>query len=212
MKTVVIKCERCENPIEIAAPTLGQKVTCPKCGDLNVVRTLEAAASPAAKTPDRAVAAGYPPIDGPEVPVLQLRPAMFRARPFIFTLLVLAVLGGITGSIVFFAVLPLAIAFGVLALIGVVSLISWRIKTLGEGLRITTKRIIDSEGLFSKATSEVLHKDIRNIQVRQTFLQRVLGVGSVTISTAAENEDEVSMDDVPRPDKVREVIDLYRRL
>jgi uncharacterized membrane protein YdbT with pleckstrin-like domain len=108
--------------------------------------------------------------------------------------------------------LPAALAVAALGLVAVGVLGVWKLKSLGEGIRVTTKRTIDREGFFSKQTSEVLHGDIRNIQIKQTFAQRLLRVGTLAISCAAENEDEVRMDDVPDPERVRKVIDLYRPL
>jgi uncharacterized membrane protein YdbT with pleckstrin-like domain len=72
--------------------------------------------------------------------------------------------------------------------------------------------VIDREGLLSKVTSEVLHSDIRNVQIQQTLMQRIMGVGTLTISCSAENEDEVRMENVTKPDEVARVIDLYRPL
>ena len=100
-----------------------------------------------------------------------------------------------------------AFAIGIIA--GMVLLL-WRLQTMGDGLKITTKRTIDRRGIFSRKTSEVLHAEIRNIQIEQTFWERIWGVGTLAISCAAENEDEVEMADVPNPEKVRNVIDLYR--
>ena len=86
----------------------------------------------------------------------------------------------------------------------------WKVHTLSEGLRITTKRTVEIKGLLSKATSEVLHADIRNIQVEQTFFERVCNVGFLSLSSSAENQDVVEMSDVPDPGKVKSIIDLYR--
>lgn len=210
---VLIRCDNCEQSIQVDTPIVGLKVKCPNCGDVNVLRSA-APADPTASRPDRAAAAGYPPANGPEAEVLSIRPAMFRARPWRFLLLTVVALAGLGGGTAAAAtgLIPLGIVAGALGLIAAVWLGVWKIATLGEGIRVTTKRIVDREGLFSKATSEVLHADIRNIQVKQRFVQRLLNVGTIAISCAAENEDEVFMEDVPAPDRVRAVIDLYRPL
>lgn len=164
--------------------------------------------------PDRAAAAGYPPALGPEADVLSIRPAMARARPITFTTLWLIILGGIGGGIWFLAQRQAAWAGFAFAASGisVLILLVWKLMTLDAGLKITTKRTVERRGLLSRATSEVLHADIRNVQVEQTFWQRVWNVGTLSISCAAENEDEIRMTDVPKPDTVRRVIDLYRPL
>jgi len=219
-----IRCDKCEKLIQVEGPVLGSKVACPACGDINIIRADDLTAGVAAAQPipggaqavrqDRAAAAGLPPALGPEVVVMSIRPAMFRARPLLFLLLFVLMLGGLVGVIALWGtgnpVLP-ALS-GAVALAAGVALLVWRIRKLGEGLRITSKRIIDREGFFSKVTSEVLHADIKNVQVRQTFTDRIFGVGTIAISSSAENEDEISMKDVPNPDRVRSTIDLYRPL
>jgi hypothetical protein len=210
----VITCDRCEKPIDIPNAAVGQKVKCPACGDVSVVRSLSNGPA-AAVGIDRAAAAGYPPALGPEVDVMMVRPAMFRAKPFRFLLLAAVVLGGIGGGI-FLAVtgagLPLAIVCGAVAVLALIWLIAWKVRTLGDGLKITTKRTIDQHGLFSRDTSDVLHVDIKNIQIKQSFGERLLGIGQIALSSSAEHEEEILIRDVPNPEKVRQIIDLYRQL
>ncbi len=166
---------------------------------------------------DRAAEAGYPPDSGPEQQVLFLRPAMFRARPMMFSLLWLLLLAGGAGS-VYFGVMSRGGQYGhwlwvpsvLVILIAVVSLIAWRIRTLGESLRVTNKRSIQRRGLFSKATSEVLHDNIRNITISQSFWERIWRVGTIGIASAGQEGIEIQIASIPSPDKVREVIDLYR--
>ena len=77
-------------------------------------------------------------------------------------------------------------------------------------LEITNKRTIQRKGLFSRATSEVLHDHVRNIQVEQSFVDRVLRVGSVGISSSGQDGIEVLVRNMPSPKKIRSVIDKYR--
>src|SRR3954468_11363248 len=93
----VINCDRCEKPFDVPNPAIGQKVTCPSCGDINVVRSLSSVPAGGVVT-DRAAAAGYPPAFGPEADVLMVRPAMFRAKPLRFLFLLLVLAGGVVGG------------------------------------------------------------------------------------------------------------------
>lgn len=204
---VRIRCDKCEKDIEIDRAVVGLKVECPHCGDVNVLR----AAGGVSVAEDRAAKAGLPASQGPEVDVMVLRPAFFRSRPVAAVLVFLGLVGGVTGGIVLgwnpvgWACLGLA---GVcLCILGV-----WKVLCLGSGIRITTKRVIDEEGFFSKRTSEVLHADIKNIRVDQTFWNRVMGVGTMVISSAAENEDPIELVGMPHPDRAKATIDLYRPL
>jgi uncharacterized membrane protein YdbT with pleckstrin-like domain len=194
---------------------MGQKVTCPNCGDVNVIRSL----GNAAPSTDRAAAAGYPPALGPEADVILVRPAMFRARPLRFLILSLLLIGGAVGAVFFTAGgtagganIPLAVTCATAGVLAFLWLMVWKIHTLGESLQITTKRTIDKHGLFSKDTSDVLHVDIKNIQIKQTFLDRLWNVGQIALSSSAENEEEIVIKNIPNPEKVRQIIDLYRQL
>jgi hypothetical protein len=207
---MVITCDRCEKPIDVPNPVLGQKITCPNCGDVNVIRSLGKTAGT-----DRAAEAGYPSAIGPEADVMLVRQAMFRARPGRFLTLAIVLIGGAVGAVYFTtgtANIPLAAACGGAGILAFLCLLIWKIHTLSESLQITTKRTIDKHGLFSKDTSDVLHTDIKNIQIKQSFLDRVWNVGQLALSSSAENEEEIVIKNIPNPEKVRQIIDLYRQL
>lgn len=182
------RCDNCEVLIEVDDESAGQKVACPECGDINRIPAAPvAAAAKERASGDRATAAGLPPDSGPEKRVAVFRPAMLRARPITFFGVSLAMLAGVVGVIYFGVVNPhqaAMIASLLVVLAGVGVMVVWKIKTLAEGLEITNKRSIARRGLLSKATSEVLHDNIRNIQITQTMWQRVWGVGKMGISSA----------------------------
>ena len=49
-------------------------------------------------------------------------------------------------------------------------------------------------------------------KIRQSFAERLWNVGQIALSSAAEHEEEIVIRNVPDPEKVRRVIDLYRQL
>jgi len=209
-----LTCDNCSKPIDVDDDMAGQKVKCPACGDVNVIPAAGKRADAAPK-PDRATEAGYPAADAPEVRVMLVRRAMFRARPLTFLLLVLGVLAGAVWAA--YALLGMTPASPVAAIAGAAVAVAcllilgwWRIVASGEVLEITNKRTMGRTGILSKATSDVMHKDVRNIQVRQTFRERLMNVGELCVSSAAEDDHEILVKDLPRPNRVREVIDLYR--
>lgn len=134
----------------------------------------------AAASRDRAEAAGLPPDRGPEQEVMVLAPAMWRAHPFL-----------------------------TIFTLGIATLILW-IRNLGNRLYITNKRTILRRGFFSKSTSEVLHDHVRNVQVDQTFLNRLFNVGTIGISSSGQEGIEIIAPAIPRPNEVKKTIDLYR--
>ena len=207
MPTATLTCDNCDKPFSVDDVNIGDKVKCPICADVSVVRSLSSRAEE-----DRAAAAGLPAKHGPEVDVRRLRPAMFRAQPLKFLLLSLGTLGGITGAIVasMAAMLPVAAIAAVVAVACVVMFGIWKFQTMHDGLLLTTRRIVDREGLFSKNTSEILLRDIRHVVVKQTFSQRLMGIGTLALSSAADDGVEIYMEHLADPDEVKRIIDLYR--
>ena len=177
-------------------------------------------ATPTPTRIDRAAAAGLPSEFGPEVRVLRLRPAMFRARPFLYMGLsllmaaagVLALVAAIKKEPLWPADMFWLVVCLLMFLTGTTIMGAWYLKTLSASLEITTKRTTESHGLFSRATSEVLHDNIRNIAVQQSFIDRVFNVGVLEISSAGQAGVEISIKDIRDPHGVRETIDKYREL
>ncbi len=77
-------------------------------------------------------------------------------------------------------------------------------------LRVYPERIALERGLFSKCYQDYNPRDIRSIDVDQSFLQRLVGIGNLTISTAATVEGAEVIKAVPDPKGVRDLI-LARR-
>lgn len=210
-------CDSCERTIEVDDGLAGQRVACEACGDINVMPHAGGTGQTAAAG-DRASTMGLPPDDGPEQAALKVRPAMLRARPGFFLAHLLVLAGGVVGVV--WGLMDRAETLRMVALVGggigaiaaLGSLGVWKIQTLSAALEITNKRTVLRRGLLSRATSEVVHDNIRNVQVTQTFWQRVWRVGSLGLSSSGQDGIEIEIGDIPNPDRVREVIDAYRPL
>ncbi len=125
----------------------------------------------------------------PEEILLTANPSMFRSNPI-----------GFIGSVILIA------AFGA----GLVILFIWWLKCKTRTITITNKRTTVREGLISKNTSEILHSHIRNIQVLQGFFDRIFGVGTLAISSAAQSDMELSFSGLAHPEKIKSLIDEHR--
>ena len=77
-------------------------------------------------------------------------------------------------------------------------------------LIIYNDRIELTKGFLSKHVKEIFITDIRTIDIKQSFLQRILGFGDVRIATAGTAEYEDEMPGMPDPGKIRTII-LQRR-
>jgi len=73
-------------------------------------------------------------------------------------------------------------------------------------LRIYPGRVTVERGLFSKSFREFRARDIRSIDIDQSFLDRVLGIGDLSISTAATTDASEQLKGIPRPHDVRDLI------
>jgi len=115
-------------------------------------------------------------------------PAMFRSHPFGFILTLLLCV----------------------VVVGLAILLIWWLRTLGTTLTVTNKKTVLRKGLLARQISEVFHRDVRNIQVNQTMVQRLFGVGSVGISSAGQSGIEIVAEGVPNPMEVKRIVERYR--
>jgi len=95
--------------------------------------------------------------------------------------------------------------------VGVVIFLLWWLRCKGTQLTITSDRTRLRKGILSKSITEVWHQDVRNVQLKQTFFQRLLGVGSLGISSAGQAGLEISVSGIPDPEQVKDLIDQHRR-
>ena len=128
-------------------------------------------------------------VDESEVVLYEAHPAMFRNHPVYLVLCVL-----------------LIAALG----LGLLMLLVWWIQVLGTTLTVTNEQTTLRKGLLSKHTNDVYHSNVRNIQVRQSFLQRILNVGWVGISSAGQSGLEIEVTGIEDPHRVKEFIDDHR--
>ncbi len=218
------RCPHCEERVQIASEHLGQVVPCPHCSKpfhatipsgvlLEEIeghwRPMQARSTDAERT------------------LRMLRPAVFRRAPLLNCALLVLIAVGL-GMTLYFgtgqgaatvaaeqaadaatrsdsasrAQTPLAWLGFVLALAGLMPLLVGYIRSRFETLTITNRRSIWRRGILVRNVSEVEHEDIRNIQVQQGVADQLLRVGRVSISSAGQNDMEISIPGVPNPDRV----------
>ncbi len=78
-------------------------------------------------------------------------------------------------------------------------------------LRIYPGRVTVERGILSKCYQDYNPKDIRSIDVDQSLMQRMIGIGNLTLSTAATVEASEQLRSIPDPKGVRELILAQRR-
>ena len=156
---------------------------CKHCRELldETLRSQRVVQTQAPKAPDA-------PSSTAEKTEYECHPSMFRSDPVGFVLILVLCL----------------------FLIGLIVLLIWWLRTLGTTLTVTNKRSVFRKGLLSKRTTEVRHQDVRNIQITQSFFQRIFGVGTIGISSAGQAGIEIEAHGMPNPEKVKQIIDKYR--
>lgn len=78
-------------------------------------------------------------------------------------------------------------------------------------MRIYPDRVSIEEGYFSKETTEFFIKDIRSIEVVQGMWGRLVGIGNVTISTAATVDAAEEAAGVPNPGEIKDLLIARRQ-
>lgn len=106
-------------------------------------------------------------------------PAMFRAHPFLFILLLISVVG--------------LLAIGV-----------WWLRTKGERLALSDREVLMERGLLSKQRTEIALSSIRSVRITQTFGQRIFDVGNVELFSAGDVA-EIAIKSMPRPGRIRNI-------
>lgn len=143
-------------------------------------------------------------------------PSMARNNPIAFLVGVLVLLAG--GGLLGFAVFQQAgqtrlicfILGLVLLVLACLAFFIWWLTTKYTSLVVTTRRTKLRRGILDKHTNDILHEDVRNIQVKQAFIQRMFGVGSLAISSSGQSEMEIIVNGIRHPLQVKQLIDRYR--
>lgn len=77
-------------------------------------------------------------------------------------------------------------------------------------LRVYRDRVQLERGLFAKCYREFFIRDIRSIDIDQSVLARVIGIGDLTISTAATVDAAEVIEGVAEPSRIRDLIIAQR--
>lgn len=105
----------------------------------------------------------------------QSNAAFFRSRPFQFMLM---------GWLIF-------------------PLIYWYLESIANKVTIDNKQLLYERGIFSKDRTEIQLASIRTVKIYQSFINRIFGVGTVSIFTSGDLP-EVVLEGFSNPSLLRE--------
>lgn len=194
-------CPACDAPMSSPESLAGQRERCPDCGNVAVVPQNELSLPTTSSSPPN-------PARSSGSKRLTFSPVMFRNSPILYLVLV--------GSMFLCLVLARAswnapdprVSFWCFATAGgcALVLIIWWLACISTRLIIEADRVIQHHGILSRSTSEVRARDIRNVQVSQGVFQRMMGTGSVAVSTAAQSDMEIKVHGLRSPARIADEI------
>lgn len=94
--------------------------------------------------------------------------------------------------------------------VGLIALLFWWIWNSCATLTVTDNRVVFRKGILFRHISEVLLRDIRNVQITQGPLQRLTNAGNIGISSAGQAGIEIQVPGILDPEGVKRTIDQCR--
>lgn len=116
-------------------------------------------------------------------------PSMMRAHPFRFLL--------------YLALVPF---FGA----GLILLAKWYFKRFSVTLKIDEASVSVVRGLINRCSTTIPIEDVAAISICQTWFQRLMCVGKISISSAGEDGYQIQISAVSYPNQVRQFIEMHR--
>lgn len=89
-------------------------------------------------------------------------------------------------------------------------LVAW-VKRSSVVMRVYPERVSLRRGILSKCERELFMRDIRSIDIDQSFLARLVNIGDLTIATSATEDAAERIEGVPNPQDIRDLIIARRQ-
>ncbi|MGA9721079.1 MAG: PH domain-containing protein [Candidatus Binatus sp.] len=100
---------------------------------------------------------------------------------------------------------PIQVGFSIVG-IGVLTIIVSMIRARTVNWSLTSDRLIEKRGLVASRRREMELADIRSVEVDKRVFQRMIGLGNVTIASAASADYAIRLNDIYDPDNAAETI------
>lgn len=104
--------------------------------------------------------------------------------------------------------LRLAAVLFVLTVVGLrLARLGWRVAVLkSHRYRVTNQRIIIESGVLSKQIDEIDMRTVDDLEFRQGVIERLLGIGGITIISSDKSTTRVRLLGLEKPRELRELI------
>ena len=137
-------------------------------------------------------------------------PKMARNRPIWFILYIVLNVGGLIAAIRFdqqsYQIVGLVFWLGT-----IIMFLVWYLRIKSTKVTVTSYNILIEKGLLSKHRREIAIEKVRTVDVKQGFIDRILGVGDIEVYTAGDLP-EFEVTGLPNPNEIREIVKKYQNL
>ncbi len=223
MQVLTTQCPYCQQEVDSTIEHLDGPVVCPNCKKPFEMAMPTAVVKSVREVSESAADKDRLAVEPEERTLVKVHPVVLRARPF--ATLVIMLLGGIAVALLVMSIAGMSLAgysdettvLGpaslliwacAITLLVIAVLVSyWMLLSTFTTLTVTDDRTIYQKGIISRETSEVQHNDVRNIQLDQSFFQRLLNVGGIGISSSGQDDLEIVAKRLPNP---KQIIDRIR--
>ncbi len=219
MQVLTTKCPYCQQEVDSTIEHLDGPVVCPGCKKPFEMEMPTAVVTSVHEVDEKTADANRMVVEQEERNLITVHPVVFRTRPIATLVIALVGLAAVVVMIMSVAGMSLAgYALGETMVLGPATLLTWfcaitllviagvigywMLLSQFTTLTVTDDRTIYQEGIVSRETSEVQHDDVRNIQLDQSFMQRLLKVGGVAISSSGQDDMEIVAKRLPNPERI----------
>jgi uncharacterized membrane protein YdbT with pleckstrin-like domain len=109
------------------------------------------------------------------------------------------------GRLLYVKFQPPQVGFALIGL-GILIIIVTMIRARTVSWSLTSDRLIEKRGLIASRRREMELADIRSVEVTKRVMQRMIGLGDVTIASAASADYAIRLHDIFDPDNAAETI------
>ncbi len=223
MQVLTSQCPYCSHQVDSTLEHLDGPIVCPECKKPFELEIPTAVVTSVQEIDERSASKRRMAAGPDERTLAEVHPVVFRARPIatiilasVFLICVVAMILSVTGMAVAGVTLDDTVRLGpaslttwvcaATALLIVWVALYWVLLSRFTTLTVTDDRTVFQRGIISRETSEVQHDDVRNIQLNQSFAQRLLNVGGIGISSSGQDDLEVVATRLPHPERIIELI------
>jgi membrane protein YdbS with pleckstrin-like domain len=91
-------------------------------------------------------------------------------------------------------------------ILAVLLLIRIEYKIWSKRYALTTERLMISKGIFSEDFRSTVYNKVTDIGLRQSFIDKILNTGTITLNTAGGDNIEIMFENISRPFDIKKMI------